>query len=349
MSASQAERRGFDPRLPLLKVLIVRTDRLGDVILTLPMASAIKKAFPDARVSFLAREYTRPIIERAPDVDEIITIDNQDSIGKLTHFFRAIKPDIVFFPNPRLDTAIAAWMARVPLRIGTGYRWYSLLFNHRIFEHRKTAEHHEAVYNLRMLQQIGISPDYGQLPDIRLRSEEIAFVNEWLSVSLGSSNSKFAVLHVGSRGSGKDWPLDRFTSLAQTLAELPNLSIVLTGMQEDSERMLLLANEIGKEHAFLFIGRPLPELAAILSKASIVVSNSTGPGHLAATLGAPTVGLFPLLTVLSKERWGFRGPRIANVFPEPIADCPNCRQCTCMERLEVGHVMDEVKRLMGKP
>ena len=347
MSASQAERRGFDPRLPLLKVLIVRTDRLGDVILTLPMASAIRKGLPNARISFLVREYTRPIARRAPDVDEIIIADNRESIGKLIHLIRTIKPDVVFFPNPRFDTAVAAWMARVPLRIGTGYRWYSLLFNRRIFEHRKTAKYHEAVFNLRMLKEIGISADYDQLPNIKLRSEEIAIVDEWLSTSLGAG-SKFAVLHVGSGGSGKDWPLDQFIVLARALAERSNLSIVLTGSQEDNDRLSFIAYEIGKERALLFTGRSLPELAALLSRASIVISNSTGPGHLAAVLGVPTVGLFPLPASLSKERWGFRGPHVANVSPRPVADCPNCRECTCMERLEVGRVVDEVEQLMGK-
>src|SRR5581483_2968476 len=87
---------------------------------------------------------------------------------------------------------------------------------------------------------------------------------------------------------------------------------------------------------------PLPELAALLKQASLVVSSSTGPGHLAAALGTPSIGLFPLRRVLSKERWGFRGPRATNLSPEPLRSCPNCEHCTCMERLTVETVVRHI-------
>jgi ADP-heptose:LPS heptosyltransferase len=314
------------------------------------MATAIRKAWPNAHVSFLATEYTKPIIERSAGVHEILILN--EGLWNRIQLFRNAKAEVVFFPSPRFGLALAAFLARVPVRIGTGFRWYSFLFNKRVYEHRKTAEHHEAVYNLRMLAKIGLSPSYDDLPEITLQSDEITRIENWLKNKVLTGREKFAVLHVGSSGSSKEWPADRFAELGRLLVDRYNLSIILTGLSDDKERLQDLQRKIGESHAFLFVGASLPELAALLERAEIVVSNSTGPGHLAAALGTRSVGLFPLPPALSKERWGFRGPRVANISPPPLADCPNCNrgrsnvQCTCMERLEVGTVITNIDSLL---
>ncbi len=331
---------------PSPDILIVRTDRLGDVVLTLPMARAIKKALPNASVTFLASEYTLPIIERCPDVDEIRTIDSKTSFGKIVQQFR--KFDVAFFPSPRFQLALAAFIARVPKRIGTGYRWYSFLFTNRIYEHRKTAEHHEAEYNLRMLSAIGISADMNELPTIKLQTSEIDHVKAWLVENLGSPNAKFAVLHITSGGSSHMWPVQKFIEVGRAIVERYGMNVVLTGVNADANIIGIALASIGTKHAIPFVGQSLAELAALLERATIVIAGSTGPGHLAAALGVPTIGTFPLPRPLSKERWGFRGPKAVNISPAPIAGCPNCENCTCMERVDVNVVMDAVNTLLLK-
>src|SRR4051812_12464821 len=100
MSASQAERRGFDPRLLLLKVLIVRTDRLGDLVLTLPIATAIKKSQSTANISFLVNNYTREIAERCQGIDHVIPISGAEGAVRLASIMRGSKADVVFIPSP---------------------------------------------------------------------------------------------------------------------------------------------------------------------------------------------------------------------------------------------------------
>jgi ADP-heptose:LPS heptosyltransferase len=326
------------------KILIVRTDRLGDVVLTLPMARAIKKVLPNARVTFLDSEYTQPIIERCPDVDEVRTIDSKTSFWKMIRKFRGF--EVAFFPSPRFQLALAAFIARVPKRIGTGYRWYSFLFPDKIYEHRKTAEHHEAEYNLRMLASIGISADAGELPNIKLQSLEIQFVDRWIVEQLGTANAKFAVLHITSGGSTQPWPVQKFIDVGRGLAEKYNMKIVLTGVDADANIIGITLASMGTGRTVFFVGHPLSELAALMERASIVITIGTGPGHLAAALGAPTVGIFPLPKAISKERWGFRGSRVINLSPNPIAGCPDCQNCTCMERIDTENVMNAVNTLL---
>jgi ADP-heptose:LPS heptosyltransferase len=234
-----------------------------------------------------------------------------------------------FFPNARFSLALAAFLARVPKRIGTGYRWYSFLFTDKIYEHRKTAERNEAEYNLRMLKALGIETNVDGIASIELRKEERTVIQKWIDEKLGGGS--FAVLHIGSGGSAQAWPVNYFIEAGQSIAHR-GMKIVLTGTPEEEAAIRTVSKSIGAA-AIPFIGHSLPELAALLERAEIVITNSTGPGHLAATLGTPTIGLFPLPLAISKERWGFRGAKAVNLSPDPLPECPNCAQCNCMERL----------------
>jgi heptosyltransferase-3 len=331
------------------KILIVRTDRLGDVILTLPMARALKRASLECHISFLIRSYTQPIVERSPDVDEVFLAEPEISYRELVRTFRESNADTAFFPSPQFRLAMAAWLARIPKRVGTGFRWYSFLFTHRIFEHRKTAERHEAEYNLRMLTSLGISAPKDELPNILLRNEEREAVDEWLASHLGNSSAIFAVLHITNGGSTEPWPIQNFVELGRMMFERYGMTIILTGLRQEAVILDTIANSIGDEAsatmraAQVFAGHSVPELAALLERAEVVVASSTGPGHLAAALGANTIGLFSLPLPLSKERWGFRGPHALNLSPEPLVACPTCEHCTCMERLDVRSVWNAVE------
>ncbi len=326
------------------RFLIVRTDRLGDVILTLPMASAIKAAIPASRVLFLARAYTKPIVEDAPDVDDILVAGDGASLRELIRTFRSARADVAFFPSPRFRLALAAFLSRIPIRIGTGYRWYSFLFNRRVYEHRHTAERHEAEYNLRMLSAVGISAKGSELPRVTLRKDEKESADSWIASQIG--NEKFAVLHSSIGGFSKPWPAERFAQLGRQIGDRSGMTIILTGLRQDAAVLHALAAQIGEGRARVFMDHTLPELAALLARAEIVVAASTGPGHLAAALGTRTIGLFPLTRALSKERWGFRGNRVWNLSPYPLPSCPDCEDCTCMERLDVESVRNHVVKAM---
>jgi ADP-heptose:LPS heptosyltransferase len=305
------------------------------------MARAIKLAIPDAHVGFYCRDYTRPLVERCPDVDEVVIRKSTPSLLSDTEAFRSGNWDTIFFPNARFELALAAWLARVPVRIGTAYRFYAPLFNRRIHDHRKTAEHHEAEYNLRMLQAIGLHADPNLLPAIVLHFDEIERVERWKREH--GLSRKYAILHTLSGGSSHNWPRENWLSLARGLSDM-NIETVLSGTEperQELERMQVELSAAGIT-AYSFIGHSLPELAAIVASASLVVSGSTGPGHLAAALGTRSVGIFPLPRPLSKERWGFRGRNVTNLSPVKLPSCPDCVECNCMQRLAVSDVLTAI-------
>ncbi len=307
------------------------------------MVLAIKQVIPRSNISFLAREYTRSILERATGVDQVFVVSDVISLLPLVRLIRRSSPSVVFLPSPRFSLALAALLARVPTRVGTGYRWYSFLFNRRVYDHRKDARHHEAEYNLRMLATLGIDADLSLIAKINLREEERVSTDLWLREHLVTRNAPFIVLHMFSGGSAHGWPPERFVELGRILKCHLNCEIILTGTESDRTGLQKAAQELVAE---MSIGRTLPELAALLERALAVVTVSTGPGHLAAALGTPTVGLNALPKAISKERWGFRGDHVANISAPAIAGCPQCKECTCMERIEAPFVAEEVMKLI---
>jgi len=140
------------------KILLVRTDRLGDVVLTLPMLPVLRTHFPDAHLAILVSAYPAEILHRNPYLDEVLLYD--DSV-KLVPFFQLLRSlrmrrfDTVVVVHPTLRLALLAFLAGIPIRVGTGYRWYSFLFNRRVYEHRKDSKRHEAEYNLNLLAALG--------------------------------------------------------------------------------------------------------------------------------------------------------------------------------------------------
>lgn len=320
-----------------MKILIVRTDRLGDMILTLPMAAAIKQNMREAEVAMLARDYTLPIVKMSPDINEIVSIDPQWSAFRLAKEMRKTKAEIVFLPSPKTKLAFAVLLSRIPLRVGTGYRWYSFCFNKKIWDHRKTAEQNEAEYNVRMLSAIGITNTTTPLPELRFNSKS-------------PITQPYAVLHLLTAGSSPAWTTEGFVEIAEWAAS-KNLPVVLTGEKKDSEFLFTVAEEMKLRDVNVHIlnGLTLEELAATLRDAAFVLAGSTGPGHLAAAIGAPTVGLFPLATALSKERWGFRGKRVRNVEPSLLKpECPQCKECICVPTITVESVKQAIESVIGR-
>lgn len=323
------------------KILIVRTDKIGDMVLTLPMARAIKLADPGCRVVFMARAYTAPLVRLSPFVDEIVEYHGSYFLG-LVRTFRKIKPDAVVLLSPKARFAISSFFAGIPVRVGKGYRWYSFFTNRNVFEHRKTAERNEAAYNLRMLAQLGISADEGLLPDLdpsRLPPNPVDFVS-------------YVVLHTQTGGSAPGWNTDRWVELSVKLNQMNGLPVILTGTAAESEFLFTIAERMKHSGVNVHIQpeSDLATLAVLLLHAALVIAGSTGPGHLAAALGTPTVGLFPLATALSKERWGFRGSKVVNLAPlkAPRPACPACGNCDCVLAIGTDEVIAAAQTLVQR-
>ncbi len=329
------------------RILIVRTDRIGDVILTLPMAQVLRRRFPDATIGMLVQKYTAEVVEGNTAVDHIFHYDDgmrPYPFLRMVSRLRAARYDIVFHTHPRFRVALMTWIAGIRNRVGTGYRWYSFLFNIRHFEHRKDARRHELEYNLNLLSEIDCpAGEAERIPRLELDPAAVEEVDRMLQ-SIGiSEDEPLAIVHPGSGGSARDWPPAHFGLLAAMLAEHERLRVIVTGTDRERELVETVASIAGERVTTLSGTLSLKQLAALAKRASLFVANSTGPLHIAATVGTPVVGLYPQITALSAARWGPYTSRKSILSPkDKPADCRKClggtMPCECMSSISVEAV-----------
>lgn len=336
------------------KFLIVRTDRIGDVLLTLPMARALKHRMPDSRVTMLIREYTREIVSADRNVDQVITCNGEHSSFRATlSEVRAAGFDVVFHTHPRFTLALLTALAGIPVRVGTGYRWYSFLFNRRVFEHRKDARRHELEYNLNLLRSVGCEPPGGIRPEISILPRHTEAARRVLD-GLGIPRSgKLVILHPGSGGSARDWHWRNFAALAGKLHSLGGIDVLVTGGKGEEKLVESVRSASGAPLHCLVNAVGILEYAAITAEASLFIANSTGTLHVAAAAGTPVIGLYPQIRPLSAARWGPYTEAKTIFSPAGMPDdCRKCLDsgsdlCECMESIRVDDVFRAARTMLG--
>ncbi|MCX6144154.1 MAG: glycosyltransferase family 9 protein [Ignavibacteriales bacterium] len=335
-------------------VLIVRTDRIGDVVLTLPMVPTLHAKFPGRKISMLLRSSTQELVDGFTGLDSILKYDD----GKTPKGFFTVLSELrerrfgmVFVVHPTFRLALLMLLAGIPIRVGTGYRWYSFLFSRRVFEHRRTAGKHEAEYNLSLLQAIGCN--IRSIPSITLSLSQAAKDAAAQEVSrLGIAGGEMLViLHPGSGGSARDWSAQNFGDLARTLNS-DGCKVVVTGSALERplvEEVVRRSNGSAAASA----GRlSLKELAAFIGSARLFISNSTGPLHIAAAMGTPVIAFYPPIQECSPLRWGpLTEKRI--VFTADNALCERCKggPCQgndCMNQITVDQVLRAARNMLSE-
>ena len=220
-------------------ILIVRTDRIGDVVLSLPLAAIIKKYFPECKVTFLLHKYTRPLAVNNPNIDEVITLKETEGKLSVRENVQLLKNkfDVCIVAYPTYPIALILFLSNIKTRIGTGYRWYSFLFNKKNYEHRKYGEYHELEYNIHLLRQLGIDENvteenvsYGITPSIQDEEKVKKDLNE-----LGINFSKsIIIVHPGSGGSAVDLPISKTKEIVNNLSN-EGVEILITGTTTEKE------------------------------------------------------------------------------------------------------------------
>ncbi len=288
------------------KIIVSRTDNLGDVILTLPLITQIKKNFPKVHITFLIKKYVYDLIKDYEGIDEFVFIDELSESSKLKKYFKQGNFDLMFNVYPRFEIALAAFLAGVNTRIGTGYRWYSCLFNKRNHEHRKTAEKHEAVYNLNLLKTvIRTQKDFSIEFNFSVSDTEIKTLSKKLESKL-DIDSDFIIVHLPSKGSAAKLPKQKFVEYINAFnSEFKNVKVIFTGVNEERNEIESVMNDINEKNNLINLcgELSLSELKVLIYKSKLFVSNSTGPIHIAGALNKNIIGFYPHHLPANKTRW----------------------------------------------
>jgi len=334
-------------------ILIVRTDRIGDVVLSLPMAELVKKKYPECNIAYFIRNYTSPLIDGNPFINEVVLAEESDGEILFGNNLRKIKSknfDTCIVVNPTLKITLMMFLSGIENRIGTGYRWYSFLFNRKVFEHRKQGEKHELEYNINLLSKIDISiNDFSGDINFHLKVDEKSSekINSILLEKGFRSGNKIVIIHPGSGGSSIDLPNEKLIKLTRMISSLNNVTTIITGSKSEAD--LCKEFDVAESVINLCGQLDLSLLKALINRADLFISNSTGPMHIAAVLGVHVIAFFSKILACSQKRWGpYTEKRTIFI---PTIDCSNCNreQCEkldCMNSIDIGKVFDETKAVL---
>lgn len=325
------------------RILISRTDSIGDVMLTLPLCAWIKSQFPTATILFLGRGYTKAVVDCYDLVDEFIDwkdFDNQPNVERLDSF-RALKADAIMHVFPNKDIAALAKKVKIPVRVGTSHRPYHLLTcTHRVRFTRKRSNLHESQLNHELLRPFGLIeiPTLAQISEAttHFQAPELA-LPDFVTKAL-QNTGKHIILHPKSQGSAREWPMEKYYELTNELV-IRGFSVFYTGTETegDSFRSDLpvhpnVIDTTGK--------LSLEELICFISKVDYLVACSTGPLHIAGFLGINTIGFFVPKRPIHPGRWKALGENVHILVND--LECQKCRKkgdCNCIADISVERVL----------
>jgi heptosyltransferase I len=290
------------------RIVIVRLSAIGDVIHAMPVASALRKRFPKAFLTWIGAEPSAELLRGHEAIDELIVLPRRwlrspRRIWELRRCLHAWKLDLAIDAQGLAKSAIAAWLSGARRRIGFGDQWgregSRWLYTDRV----QTKSEHTVDRTLELLRPLGI-----ERPAVRFavpegdpeRQAAARFLRE------AEINGPYAVVHSGAGWPSKRWLPERFAAVAEHLGRAWRLPVMVVwaGNEERQLAERIVAGSNGNAH--LAPPRNLRELAALSRRARLFVSADSGPLHLAAAVGTPCVGLYGPFPV---ARHGPYGPQ----------------------------------------
>lgn len=367
-----------------MKFLINRSDAIGDLLLTLPMARAIKDYFPDAKVFFIVSERCAPLVENHPDINGIYTFKKGrhflNNVLKLKKIFNEVKPNYYFYVGGSSLVSLAAFLKRVKFRGGILSRFFNFFYlNHGVRQKRSFVTQHETMYNLELLYPLGegfknIDPQkYGPMlnvPDEFANSSYSDF-KEDVKQSIGgvAADKPMIFIHPGMTGHTLNWSSRNYARFILRMEKkysgkylyvvsyTPGDERFLTGLrselsQKDNKQRLC-------DSLYFFDGskRGLSHYMGVLKHAKLFLGPSTGTTHIANILKVKVIGIYSPIKVQSARRWGpfnrdqdFLSIVTPDIVCGEVVKCAgnSCPYYECMDKIEVNDILLEASKLLDE-
>ncbi|MFQ6036032.1 MAG: glycosyltransferase family 9 protein [Sedimentisphaerales bacterium] len=286
----------------LRNILIIKPSSLGDIVLALPALSALRRSFPEAQISWLIRPEFAPLLQNHPHLSHIIPFDRK-FLGRAWYYPKAFgalfsliwrlrrsKFDAVFDLQGLFRTACLGWLSGCKRRFGmaNARELAHIFYTHKIVQSHDSI--HLVDYYLKIIKAAGVS-DADVRFELPINPADVDSVRRLLA-SHAIRARDYVVFVPGSAHSDKCWPVERFAELADRISSRFDLPIIAVGINSE-KRTVDQIQDLTNAPIVNFAGRTsLGQLIALLKTARLVVSNDTGPGHIAAALGTPLVLMF---------------------------------------------------------
>ncbi|NQT94962.1 MAG: glycosyltransferase family 9 protein [Candidatus Omnitrophica bacterium] len=296
-----------DPR-QVKRIVILRTDRIGEVLLSTPVIEALRRKFPSAGISFVTSAYASDIVSDREDLTEVIdfdTISVNPCLCKTLALAAKLRKrhfDMAIILNPHKLLHLSSFLAGIKCRVGYNRKWPFLL-THKVEDKKREGLMHEVEYNLELLKIIDVY-EKNTRPFIPVLSKSVLSVDKLFQERGITGTKRIVAIHPGSSNSDKRWPPEKFREVAKMLAESASVEVVLIG--DDSEKPLCEEIGSGLRGVYNLAGSfTVKELAAFLKRVDLLITNDNGPMHIAAALGTKVVAIFNSdLKGSNPKRWG---------------------------------------------
>jgi heptosyltransferase-3 len=327
-------------------ILISRTDSIGDVVLTLPMAGIIKQFLPQSKLIFLGRNYTKDVIALSEHVDEFVSYDDVLKLNELDKIeaFKKLKATHIIHVFPVKKIAHLAKKAGIKNRIGTTNRlWHWFTCNIKISLSRKNSDLHEAQLNTKLLSPLGITKEFSLEELVSAYGFTKIPSLEKAHLDLIDKTKTNIILHPKSKGSAREWGLDNFSNLIKQLDKTKH-QIFISGTAQEGE---LVKDLIAKHTEVINLtGKlSLQQFIAFINHCDVLIAASTGPLHIAAALGKKAIGLFAPMRPIHPGRWKPIGKH-ANylVLNKDCSDCRKTMNCHCIREIKIMEVIKLIEK-----
>ncbi len=342
----------------MLKIIVRVPNWIGDAVLSTPALHLLRVKFPDSHIGILAKKWVAPVFESNPDVGDIYVIKEGEGRRSLAGRLKAAKFDLgILFPNS-FSSAFLFRLAAIPRRIGYATDGRSLLLTRRIKRPSLFKKEHQVDYYGRLVEAVGagqgLSPQTaGEEGEKRLiwkvTEEEKRRAEELLREAQIPPEAKLIGLSPGATfGPAKRWFPERFAELGYELQKRYRAKIIIFGSPAEKEIAGSIKGRMVSAPLDLAGRINLRELAALISRCHLFITNDTGTMHIAAAVQTPLIAVFGSTDPVRTGPWGSRSIVLRKEVPCSPCLKKECkrRDYLCLKKITVEDVLRAVEKIM---
>lgn len=340
------------------RILITRTDRLGDVVLSTPVIRHMRKLYPDAHIAFMVRPENRDVVANNPHLDEVIVYDKRGlekgfwNTVRFAFGLRKKKFDTAIALHPTSRVHVMLLLAGIPLRIGYD-RKMGFLLTKKVPHIKQEGDRHEVDYNFDLLERSGFDVEGADRRPYMVTADNDKRLIDSVQKDSGIVDNIIAI-HAGASCPSKRWPPERFALVGDALSEKYRCDIVLVGGDETAKYSKAVASRMKCKAVDLTGMLLVGELAELLSRCRLFISNDSGPVHVSVAVKTPVVVIFGRKDPgLSPRRWKPLGDK-DTVLHKDIG-CETClaHNCeidfACLKAISAEEVVAAAEKVLGRP
>lgn len=312
------------------RIALIKLSSLGDVVHALPVAHVLRVEWPRCELTWIVERREDAILAGNPDLDHVVSVDTRGwrrelrrargawsmlaEIGGFSQRLRAGRFDIALDLQGLWKSGVITWLTRAPLRVGLAMRHCRERANALFTTHRVVlpgGTEHVVRENLALLTALGIRPEAGATPVFPIATDVSAerVIAEYLDGEGLKPEGALVALNPGSGGDGKRWAIEAYRRLGDELGLRLGARIIVCWGPDEEPLARAIAHGM-RTPPLIPPPTSIAEMAALLRRATLVIGGDTGPIHVAAALGVPTVGLYGPTKPRRNGPWG---PRTASV------------------------------------